>query len=52
MKKIALSLIATLFVVGAFAGDILTLNNEMVFDGKVTKIKDCGVLFKADGKIM
>jgi hypothetical protein len=28
----------------------LTLNNEMVFIGKVTKIKDCEVVFRADGK--
>jgi len=31
------------------AADILTLTNEMVFEGKVIKIKDCAVVFKADG---
>jgi hypothetical protein len=31
------------------AGDILTLNNSHVFEGKVTKIKDCTVTFKAKG---
>ncbi len=49
MKKITLTIAATLFAIASFAGDILTLNNEMVFEGKVTKIKDCAVVFKADG---
>ncbi len=49
MRKIILTLTATLFAIASFAGDILTLNNEMVFEGKVTKIKDCSVVFKADG---
>jgi len=49
MKKITLTITATLFAIASFAGDILTLNNEMVFEGKVTKIKDCAVVFKADG---
>jgi len=50
MKKITLTLTAILIATSSFAGDILTLNNEMVFEGKVTKIKNCAVVFKADGK--
>ncbi len=50
MKKITLTFTAILFVIASYAGDILTLNNEMIFEGKVTKIKDCTVVFKADGK--
>jgi hypothetical protein len=49
MKKITMTITATLFAVASFAGDILTLNNEMVFEGKVTKIKECAVVFKANG---
>lgn len=49
MKKIILTITATLFVIAAFAGDILTLNNKMVFEGKVNKIKDCNIVFKANG---
>lgn len=49
MKKIALTIISILFVLASFAGDILTLNNQMTFEGKVTKIKNCSVVFKADG---
>jgi len=30
--------------------DVLTLNNKMVFEGKVKKIKECTVVFKAEGK--
>ena len=45
-----------LFTVGilaslmTYSSDILTLNNQMVFEGKVKKIKECTVVFKADGK--
>lgn len=46
MKKITLTIFATLFTIASFAGDILTLNNKMVFEGKVTKIKGCAVVFK------
>ena len=49
MRKITLSLVAILWSMAAFAGDILTLNNDMVFEGKVTKIKNCEVIFKAGG---
>lgn len=49
MKKLVLTITAISFAIVSFAGDILTLNNEMVFEGKVKKIKDCAVVFKADG---
>lgn len=49
MKKTTLILTAFLFSISSFAGDILTLNNEKAFEGKVTKIKDCSVVFKAEG---
>ena len=49
MKKLTLSLTATLFAITVFAGDILTLNNEMIFEGKVTKIKNCVIVFKSEG---
>lgn len=39
-----------MFTMASFAGDILTLNNEKVFEGKITRIKDCSVVFKSDGK--
>jgi hypothetical protein len=48
MKKIFFTFTATLFALSSFAGDILTLNNEMVFEGKVTKIKDCSVVFTSN----
>lgn len=49
MKSIIFSFAAVLIYISSFAGDILTLNNEMVFEGKVIKIKECAVVFKADG---
>lgn len=47
MKHITLTLFVLLFALLSFAGDILTLTNQMVFEGKVTKIKDCAVVFRA-----
>jgi hypothetical protein len=36
-------------VLSASAGDILTLTNAMVFEGKVKKIKGCEVVFEVEG---
>lgn len=49
MKKITMTFTVLIFTLATFAGDILTLTNEMVFEGKITKIKDCAVVFKTDG---
>lgn len=38
------------FALATQAGDILTLKNEKVFDGKVTKIKGSSVEFKAENQ--
>jgi hypothetical protein len=46
-SRAALTVATALFALNAFAGDILTLTNEMVFDGKITRIKDCTVVFRA-----
>lgn len=40
-----------LFVFLSQAADVITLNNQMVFSGKVKKIKDCTVKFKSDAEI-
>ena len=50
MNKLFLSFIFTSLTVILFAGDILTLNNQMVYEGKVTKIKDCEVHFNSGGQ--
>lgn len=50
MKKVVLSAIICVVMFSAKAGDVLTLTNDMVFNGKVTKVKDCEVVFKADGQ--
>ncbi|PKQ66701.1 hypothetical protein BZG01_10535 [Labilibaculum manganireducens] len=49
MKKTILTLTAIVFAFSTFANDILTLNNEMVFEGKVKRIKDCAIVFKSEG---
>ncbi|MFT5824411.1 MAG: hypothetical protein ACI8ZM_005679 [Crocinitomix sp.] len=50
MKQITLTMIAILVAFSSYAGDILKLNNEQQFEGKVKRIKDCSVIFKADGQ--
>ena len=50
MKKLFLTVIASLLFVSLFAGDILTLTNNKVFYGKVKKIKNCEIVFKAQHK--
>lgn len=42
-----LTIIMTISIFGAYAGDIITLSNNKKFDGEVTKIKNCVVTFKA-----
>jgi hypothetical protein len=49
MKNLLLATIAVLITCCTYAGDILTLNNQMCFEGKVVKIKHCEVIFKASG---
>lgn len=46
MKSIFLTLIIAFISFSSFASDILTLTNELVYEGKVTKIKDCEIVFK------
>jgi len=50
MKHALTTLMVILISVSSLAGDILTLNNQMVFEGKLSKIKDCAVVFKTEGK--
>jgi hypothetical protein len=50
MKQVICTISVCFIALAAFAGDILTLHNQMVFEGKVTKIKDCSVVFKANGE--
>ncbi|HRF79774.1 MAG TPA: hypothetical protein PL070_06780 [Flavobacteriales bacterium] len=49
MNKLTLLLTATMLCNTTIAADILTLTNEMTFEGKVLKIKDCAIVFQADG---
>lgn len=47
--KILLTFFLTLVLTTSFAGDILKLNNEKIFEGKITSIKKCVVHFKVNG---
>lgn len=49
MKTILL-LLGCMLCFPLLAGDILTLQNQMSFEGKVLKIKGCDVFFKCEGK--
>jgi len=48
MKKTISITFLALILYTVEARDILTLSNEMVFEGKVLKIKDCMVTFKSN----
>ena len=50
MKKSILALFMLLIGITSFGGDLLILTNEMAFDGKVTRIDDCTVVFKSNGE--
>jgi hypothetical protein len=46
ITTLAICLAAT----ASLAGDLLTLNNSMAFEGKVVRIKKCEVVFKTNGR--
>jgi len=51
MKKLVSFIVLASFSAGIFASDVITLSNQMKFEGKVMKIKNCMLLFRAvDGK--
>lgn len=50
MKQITTFIAAVIFTVSGFAGDTLTLNNAMIFGGKVIKIKQCEVVFTMENE--
>lgn len=50
IKNILPFLLIVITVSSAFSQDVLTLNNEMRFAGTIKKIKDCSLIFKADGE--
>jgi len=50
MKKLSLLLTLSLLILTTFAGNILILNNQMVFEGKVPKIKGCAIVFRSNGE--
>jgi hypothetical protein len=49
-KSIILNLLLCSFVFTQ-AADVITLNNQMTFSGKVKKIKNCEVKFKTGGEV-
>jgi hypothetical protein len=50
MRKLITILCLTLFLLKVYGGDFITLNNDKVYEGKVTKIKDCMVHFKINNE--
>ena len=49
-RRLAILSIVVFTSVVAFAGDILTLSNNRVFEGNVIRIKKCEIIFKVEGK--
>lgn len=50
MKIAILTLVAAVFATTLIGKDFVTLTNQMIFEGKVLKIDDCEVIFRAHGK--
>jgi hypothetical protein len=48
MNRFSLMLFAVCLTVLSTAGDVLILTNEMMFEGKVVKIKGCSIIFKTE----
>jgi len=48
--KTKMTLLIILFPILLYGNDTLTLTNQAIFEGKVTKIKDCIVTFKHEGE--
>jgi hypothetical protein len=48
MKKLSLAIAACILSLSSFAGDVLTLTNNMVFEGKVTRIKKCVISYQVE----
>ena len=51
MKKLIYLSFSLLFVFTLRAGDTVTLNNDMQFDGTVTKLNTCNVEFFTEGNL-
>ncbi len=49
MRKIFIAISMLVWTLSSIAGDVITLNDGKSFDGKVTRIKDCSVVFRASG---
>lgn len=49
MKKVLL-LCVVFVTMHCFGSDVLTLNNQLKFEGKVTKVLDCDIVFKSNGE--
>ncbi len=50
MKKFLFCLIVFFIGLRLFGTDILTLNNQLIFEGKIKKINSCDVIFKTGGE--
>jgi hypothetical protein len=48
--KVFISFLLILISFSVSAKDVLVLNNQMTFEGKITKIKGCKVTFRAEGR--
>ena len=50
MYRISLLIVAIFLSTWSFAADVIRLNNQKLFDGKILKINDADVVFKMEGK--
>jgi hypothetical protein len=50
MNRILVLIVVFSFATCAFAADVIRLNSQKLFDGKILKINDADVVFKMEGK--
>ena len=50
MKRLSILLFFLIFAQATWAGDIVKLTNDKTFQGDVKRIRDCQVVFKAEGQ--
>ena len=50
MRNLTLLIVTLCFTLNSFAKDVITLQNQQKFEGKIVKLKDCSIVFKVEEK--
>lgn len=50
MKRLIITILTLIFAISLFGNDVVTLNNQMMFEGKILRIDDCELVFRSGMK--